>query len=293
MILACAVLSLSVSARADGELTIAVMPFDFTGGGQWAGIDVGKQVTSLVTDNLANEGNFLIVERDLIDEIIGEQDFGASDRVDPSRAAEIGRLLGADALIFGTVTRFEFSSGGSASLFGISFQSTSARVEFSGRIVDTTQGVVRGSISASGSASGIGIDVKDLQGISFNASQFQETALGEATTRAVEDYVKEATKTIENHAEALSDVKERQQLQGVVAAVIDEGVVLNIGQNDGVREQQGFQVYRLMEVEGLTDTVRIPVGTVRVISVDAGASVAVFENMTQSPEVGDHVAADS
>src|SRR5690625_2544060 len=101
--------SIGVGA-AESSLTIAAMPFHFSGG-RWSGVDVGQQITSLVTDNLVNKGDFLVVERELIQEIIGEQDFGQSGRVDPSRAAEIGRLLGADVLLFGTVTRFEFSSG--------------------------------------------------------------------------------------------------------------------------------------------------------------------------------------
>lgn len=279
-------------ALAADTLTIAVMPFDFSGGGQWGGVDVGNQITNLVTDNLINRGDYLVVERNLINEIIGEQDFGASGRVDPSRAAEIGRLLGADALIFGSVTRFEFSSGGGISAFGISLSSTSARVELSGRIVDTTQGVVRGSISASGSASGLGIDVKDLSGISFNAAQFQESALGEATMKAIDEFIKDAASVINRHSDDLLAAKARGTLEGVIVALIDGGVIMNIGSNDGVRMGQGFQVFRLLEVEGLSDPVRIPVGTVRVISVDPGAAVAMFENMTQPPTVGDRVTVD-
>lgn len=281
----------STGVAAAESVTIAVMPFDFSGGSQWSGVDVGRQITNLITDNLVNQGDFLLVERDLIDEIIGEQDFGASGRVDPSRAAEIGRLLGADALIFGSVTRFEFSSGGGISAFGVSLSSTSATVELSGRIVDTTQGVVRGAIAAEGKASGLGINVRNLEGISFNASQFQETALGRATMAATSDFVENAASAIEQHAEDLLAAKARGQLEGTVLALISQGVVLNIGANDGVRVGQGFNVYRLMEIAGLSEPVRIPVGTVRIISVDAGASVATFESMTQPAEVGDRVGA--
>lgn len=274
----------------DTSITIAVMPFQFTGS-QWSGVRVGQQITGLVTDSIVNRGDFLVVERDLIQEVIGEQDFGQSGRLDPSRAAEIGRLLGADVLLFGTVTRFEFSSGGGISAFGISLSSTSATVELTGRIVDTTRGVVRGSFDAEGKANGLGINVKDLQGISFNASQFQESALGEATNKAVETFVQNAARVIDRHAEDILAAKAHQSLEGEVVAVIDNGVIINIGERDGVRMQQGFQVYRLMEVQGLADPVRIPVGTVRVISVDPGASVAIYENMNQAPAIGDRVAA--
>lgn len=281
-----------IGVAAGDSLTIAVMPFEFSGGSQFSGIDVGRQITNLVTDNLVNQGNFLLVERDLIEEIIGEQDFGASGRVDPSRAAEIGRLLGADALILGSVTRFEFSSGGGISAFGVSLSSTSARVELSGRIVDTALGVVRSSIAAEGSGSGLGIDVRNLDGISFRASQFQESALGKATMAATEQFVQNAAGAVEEHTDALLAAKARGELEGTVLALIDQGVVLNVGANDGVRMEQRLRVFRLMEVAGLSDPVRIPVGTVRVVSVDAGASVAMFEAMTQPAEVGDRVGAE-
>lgn len=284
------VVVLSFGGAAESQLTIAVMPFNFSGG-QWSGVDVGQQISNLVTDNLVNQGEFFVVERDLIQKIISEQDFGQSGRVDPSRAPEIGKLLGADVLLFGTVTRFEFSSGGGISAFGISLSSTSATVELTGRIVDTTQGVVRGSFDAQGKASGLGINVSDLQGISFNASKFQESALGEATRKAIDDLVANATRVINRHADDIMAEKSRQALEGIIVAVIEGAVILNIGDNDGVRIQQGFQVYRLLEVEGLADPVRIPVGTIRVISVDPGASVAVFEDLTQNPTVGDRVAA--
>lgn len=76
------VVVLSFGGAAESQLTIAVMPFNFSGG-QWSGVDVGQQISNLVTDNLVNQGEFFVVERDLIQKIISEQDFGQSGRVDP------------------------------------------------------------------------------------------------------------------------------------------------------------------------------------------------------------------
>lgn len=286
--------AVGVFAAADEPITVAVMEFDVAAGvrNQWSGVDVGRQVTALVTDQLANAKGFNLVERDLIDQILSEQNLGASDRIDPSRAPEIGRLLGADALVFGSVTKFEFSSTGGLSFGGFSLGGTSASVDFSGRIVDTTQGVILGSVGGHGSHTGLGISVKDVQGISFHASQFQESAIGKATTNAVGDFVAEMSSVIKNNEDQIRSAKERGSLRGVIIALIDGGAVVNIGQNDGVRLNQRFAINRMMEISGLSEPVRIPVGTMKVISVDPAASVALFENVSQDPQVGDVVSPD-
>lgn len=272
------------------EITVAVMPFDGSVSSEFRQMDVTRQLTNLVTDKLVNAADFLIVERDKISEVLGEQDFGASGRVDPSHAVEIGRLLGAQVLVFGSVTQFEMTSGGGISIGGVSLSGTSGKAKMTGRIVDATSGVILGSVEGSGNATGASLSVRNLEGISFNASEFQNSALGRAVTRAVDDFVEGMSKVVKDNEDRVFAAQARSQVRGTVVALIDNGVVVNIGEKDGIRRGQQLEVFRLMEVEGLTDPVRVPVGVVQVISVDEGASVATFENMTSPAEVGDQVA---
>src|SRR5689334_21181152 len=91
---------------------VAIMNFDFTavqndiltifGGRQ----DVGKGVADLLVDRLVTDGRYSVIERKALDKVIAEQNFSNSDRADPSSAAKLGKLLGVDAIIIGSITQF-------------------------------------------------------------------------------------------------------------------------------------------------------------------------------------------
>ena len=65
---------------------------------------VGLQ--QILLTELARNPAMRIVERGRINEIIAEQDLGASDRVDNNTAAEIGRIVGAKYMVLGSFVDF-------------------------------------------------------------------------------------------------------------------------------------------------------------------------------------------
>jgi len=66
-----------------------------------------KHVTELLTAKLSTQPNLVLVERQRLNEVLSEIEFGISGTVQPDTAATIGRLIGAKALVSGRV----FSSG--------------------------------------------------------------------------------------------------------------------------------------------------------------------------------------
>jgi curli biogenesis system outer membrane secretion channel CsgG len=68
--------------------------------------DVGKGVADLVVEKMVGAGTYIVIERKAMDKILAEQNFSNSDRVDTTTAAKLGRLLGADAIILGSITQF-------------------------------------------------------------------------------------------------------------------------------------------------------------------------------------------
>src|SRR6202163_5069500 len=68
--------------------------------------DVGKGISDLLVQKLVQDGKYSVIERNAIDKVLGEQNFANSDRVDSSTAAKIGRILGVDAVIMGSITQF-------------------------------------------------------------------------------------------------------------------------------------------------------------------------------------------
>src|SRR5574340_1403314 len=66
--------------------------------------EVGAGLTEQLTTALINSGRFIVLERKALDEVLGEQDLGASGRVNPETAAAKGKVIGAEWLIKGTIT---------------------------------------------------------------------------------------------------------------------------------------------------------------------------------------------
>ena len=69
-------------------------------------IDVGRGITDLLTTYLVKDGTYSVIERKALDRILAEQNFSNSDRANPASAAKMGKLLGVDAIITGSITQF-------------------------------------------------------------------------------------------------------------------------------------------------------------------------------------------
>ena len=69
-------------------------------------IDVGRGIADLTVKYLVQDGTYSVIERKAMDKILAEQNFSNSDRANPASAAKLGKLLGVDAIIVGSVTQF-------------------------------------------------------------------------------------------------------------------------------------------------------------------------------------------
>ena len=87
-------------AAEERPLAIAVLDFQ-TGDKDLA--PTATQVTELLTAGLATRSNLILVERQRLDELLSEIELGISGTVKPDTAARIGRLVGAKALVTGTL----------------------------------------------------------------------------------------------------------------------------------------------------------------------------------------------
>ncbi len=85
---------------------IAVLDFQLQGKG-FDNADMGKIVAEWLITAMVKEGRFDVIERRLMDKIIEEQKFGHSGLVDMGSASKLGKLLGARAIITGSVMKFQ------------------------------------------------------------------------------------------------------------------------------------------------------------------------------------------
>jgi curli biogenesis system outer membrane secretion channel CsgG len=65
---------------------------------------LGPGLATMLATEMMRNPRVRIVERDQIKQLIEEQKLGLSDLTDPSTAVELGRLLGAEYMLFGTYT---------------------------------------------------------------------------------------------------------------------------------------------------------------------------------------------
>src|SRR5713101_4770809 len=91
---------------------VAIMDFDYatvhSGVAALFGqdVDVGKGISDLLVTYLVKDGSYSVIERKALDKIMAEQNFSNSDRANPTSAAKIGKLLGVDAIVVGSITQF-------------------------------------------------------------------------------------------------------------------------------------------------------------------------------------------
>lgn len=281
------------------QMRIALMNFDWhavqDGVVGWFGsaVDVGQGITDLLTDDLVKNGTYAVIERQDINKVLAEQNFSNSDRADPATAAKIGKLLGVNAIVVGSVTQFgkdtrSLSLGGHSWGWhgfgggGLGHNETTAIVGISARIVDVNTGQIlavadgKGE-SARGSTSlgGFGSNWNGAGGghVNFGDSNFLQTIVGEAVKQATDqaaaaleaDYSRIPVRTV--------------QVNGVVAAVVNGQVVLNVGSGAGLRVGDKLSIERVtMTIKDPTTgkvlrRMTSPLGEVQVTNDDAVSAV--------------------
>src|SRR5688500_8908378 len=104
---------------------VAILNFDFGTVSRWWGgsWDIGKGIADLVDPAMVHGGTYRVTERKALDAIVAEQNLSNSNRADPSSAARIGKILGVNVILVGSITQFGFEDkklnvGGIAGKFG-------------------------------------------------------------------------------------------------------------------------------------------------------------------------------
>src|SRR3954463_7236880 len=212
-------------------------------------IDVGKGITDLLVTFLVKDGTYSVIERKMLDKIMAEQNFSNSDRANPTSAAKLGKLLGVDAIITGSITQFGGETKntniggvggglGKIGLGGFGRKESKAIVALDARIVDIDTAEIlavaegkgeskRTSTSMTGGGGGWGGFGAGT--VNFGASDFQNTIIGEATKAATEQL---STNVIAGNAKlAIRTVV----VEGLVAAADGNQIVINVGGKAGLK----------------------------------------------------------
>src|ERR1041385_6552113 len=66
---------------------------------------LGKGIADLLINDMASAGNVTVVERDRIQSLLQEQNMTKAGAIDPQTAVRLGKLLGAQYMIYGGFMR--------------------------------------------------------------------------------------------------------------------------------------------------------------------------------------------
>jgi curli biogenesis system outer membrane secretion channel CsgG len=155
--------------RYDGpKARLAVGEFqDKTAKGGWSGgwlgmfgvgfQQIGDGMRDMMTTALFNSNRYIVLEREQLDEVLREQDLGASGRIKDGTEAPIGEIYGAELLITAAVTEFEGSAkgaGGGTRILGVTVGGgvKKAHVAIDIRIIDTKTSQIVAAASVEGDA---------------------------------------------------------------------------------------------------------------------------------------------
>jgi curli biogenesis system outer membrane secretion channel CsgG len=257
-------------------------------------VDVGKGISDLLVTDLVKDGTYSVIERKALDKILAEQNFSNSDRANPTSAAKIGKLLGVDAIIVGSITQFGNETkntniggaGGGIGGFGIGGfgkKKSKAIVAVNARMVDIDTGEILGVADGKGESARESTSLLGgggnwhgfgAGGANFGSSDFQQTILGEAVKAAVDQM---STGLVANNSKLQTRTI---SVSGLVAAVEGGQIILNVG------GKAGLKVGDQLNVERVTKEIKDPatgqvirrlasaIGVVRITEVDDISAVA-------------------
>jgi curli biogenesis system outer membrane secretion channel CsgG len=281
---------------------VAVMNFDYgtvrTTVAQIFGSDqdVGKGISDLLVQKLVQDGKYSVIERNALDKILAEQNFSNSDRADSTSAAKIGKILGVDCIIIGSITQFgrddkhtNVGGGGYGlgkfGLGGVGKSEAKAVVGVSARLINTTTGEILVAVTGMGESTrsstsllgaGGGGSGGGGGGFDMGSSNFANTILGEAVHKAVDD----TGAQIDASVDKVPLIK--LEVSGLVADVSGTTLIVNVGKKAGVKVGDKLTVSRQVRVVKdpatgkVIKSVEDKIGEATVTEVDNDSATATF-----------------
>ena len=261
---------------------VAVFLFEDKSGGRYnwyGGKSVGQGVTDMITTELVKSGNYRVIERNQLEQLLKEQDLGMSGIVTPESAAQAGKILGVELAVLGAVTEFGHQKENSGMRIGgtrLGLGKNSAVVAIDLRLVNTSTGEILLGENVRKTKSGLSGSLS-LKKFSFNnRKSFDNSLVGKCTRKAVQEIIS-----------MIGNQSNNMIWEAKVITMNGNKVYINSGKTDGISLGESFKVYRKGEALIDPDTglnlgsVDSEIGTIKVIDNNVGegkASICTIVN---------------
>jgi curli biogenesis system outer membrane secretion channel CsgG len=232
---------------------VAVIGFDSTAPGYiWhINSELSQAATDLMINALIKTERFRVFERIKLDAVLKEQDFQAySGRVDPSTAVKIGKMLGVDLIVTGSVTSILYQKSGGIKLGPVSLKKSFASVTMAVRAINVTTGEIIFSEVKKGNTSKSGVSIRIPVAGGFGMSSESVTDI----FSAIEDVCLQTATEFAVKAEFDTATVSSLPLEGYVVKVESTSsgeitqVYINLGEDSGIQVGDEIKIFQEGEV---------------------------------------------
>lgn len=250
----------------------------------WWDDKVGAAAQDMLITELVKSKNFRVIERERIDAIMKEKGLVLSGDIDPTTAMKIGKLLGAEYLIAGSVTEFGKTEKGARGAWGIGFGAK--KVEFvsalDARLFSVNTGEILWADSASEKESNFNLEIFGSGGGVENDERMFDKVLRPVVKKLAQSLLQTQLSTSTNSAPKI----------GKVASVSGNTIFINLGSMHNVKTGDTFGVYKVIKEIKDPDTGEVlgkeenKVGEIR-ITVVKGEKLSEATLISGSADAGD------
>jgi len=257
------------SDAAEDRIRVGIMAFDSKTP------SVSQQQAAIISDvltgQLASSKTIAVYERQQLEQIAAEQRLGMSGLVDINTAVEIGKIIGLQYVLLGSVTELEQGAGGFAVGF-IGSATHEAKATIDARVINVTTGEIEVAISASGESKSEGTV------FSYGGITGAQATFGDIEARAISDAVIKLAHRI------------RDSLGGEsshILTVEQSKCTINIGSTMGAKVGTTYLVYAegrmIMDMDGTPlGRDKLPLAALKVTNVSGNFSECVVAAPSKS-----------
>lgn len=210
-----------------GDLKKRIAVVDFIDKTDYGKGRLGIAASDILEGELQRSGKFTMVSHSGMDEVLNLQAVGQSGVYDASTVVQAGRMVGANAIINGSVSEFGIKKSGFSVPGIVGTKGLLARAVVDIHLIDGTTGVILMSETAEGSAETSATKILNIGG----EGTYDETLAGKAMRAAI-------TTLVQKISAKLSEVP----WEGFVLSVEGPGAFITGGEDVGLRPGMRFEI---------------------------------------------------
>jgi curli biogenesis system outer membrane secretion channel CsgG len=235
----------ALSAPPGAKPRVAVIEFkNKVEGWHWGWYRAGEAVQDMLVTELVKKGNYRVIEREQLQAIMQEKNLSLSGDIDPKTAVKVGKLLGVEYLVTGSLTELGEAQRGVSvpSIFGhpsVRVGSNKMDAAVDARCFSTNTGEIVWAETARESTSDAQVYVAGAGG-GVDDKRKLDRVLRPVVMKLADSLSQKSLST-----SGLGGASDASGISGKIAKADGSTIYLNVGSEAGIKEGQEFDVFRV------------------------------------------------